>query len=504
MKNALAYARVSTKEQAEKGLSIPAQLKAITAFAKANGFRIVGEYLDQGESAKTADRPEFRNMIKTCQRDKSIEAVIVHKIDRFSRNNIDFYAYKAILKKEGISIISVTENIQDNPSGEFLENIVVAMAQFYSSNLGQEVLKGMKEKFARGEWPIMAAVGYKNIKDDKDHSEVIEDKDKSYLIQQLFKLYASGQYSLGSLGEEMGNRGLKTKKGRFLSEEQIKHILQNKFYIGIMKMWGEERQGKHKPIIEKSLFNQVQNIMNERKITQDRKQTRDFLLRGLVYCQSCQMKLTAEVHPRGDYYRCRSPINHKCKEKYIPLQSLETQVEKLYDAIEPPVKLLKLLKAEIEEIHSNFKAKSQNELSNLKRKISDSEAKMDTLVDNLATRTITPDVYKKYSQVYEKEIKEAKDRLAVLDKDYSSNFDFIDKCMILASTISKVHRTFGFRQKKNLAKAFFKRIWVKEKTIRKIELNSPFNFLLREQAKNIQSRFPDLVFEGCPKQAALK
>jgi len=85
MKNALAYARVSTKEQAEKGLSIPAQLKAIREYANSHGFRIVGEYVDEGESAKTANRPAFRRMIKRCQRDKSIDAVIVHKIDRFSQ-----------------------------------------------------------------------------------------------------------------------------------------------------------------------------------------------------------------------------------------------------------------------------------------------------------------------------------------------------------------------------------------------------------------------------------
>lgn len=141
MKNALSYSRVSTKEQVDKGLSIPAQLKAIKEYAKSHGFRILEDYVDEGESAKTADRPAFRKMIKRCQKDRSIEAVIVHKIDRFSRNNADFYAYKAILKKEGVRLLSVTENIEETPSGEFIENVLVAMAQFYSRNLAEEVLK---------------------------------------------------------------------------------------------------------------------------------------------------------------------------------------------------------------------------------------------------------------------------------------------------------------------------------------------------------------------------
>jgi len=345
---------------------------------------------------------------------------------------------------------------------------------------------------------MQSSIGYKNVRDEKGRSEVVEDKDTSYLIKQMFRLYATGQYSLSSLSEEMANRGLKTSNGKLLTPESIKYILQNKFYTGKMVMWNEEVQGKHKPLIEESLFNQVQNILAERKITQDKWQKRDFLLRGLVYCQSCQRRLTAEVHPRGDYYRCQSSVNHKCAEPYLPIKSLENQVGKLYDLMEPSTKLLKLLKAEIEEVQSNFQAKSRNEILNLKRKVAENEAKMDALVDNLASRTIMPEVYKKYSQRYEKEIKDAKDRLAVLEKDYSSNFDFIDKCMILASTISRLYKKFSFRQRKNLARAIFKRIWVKGRGIRKIELNSPFDFLLKNQTRKIHSAFPNLVFEHYP------
>jgi DNA invertase Pin-like site-specific DNA recombinase len=505
MKNALAYARVSTKEQAEKGLSIPAQLKAIRDYANSHGFRILEEYVDMGESAKTAERPAFKRMIKKCQKENSIDAVIVYKIDRFSRSNIDFYAYKAILKKEGVRLISVTENIEETASGEFIENVLVAMAQFYSRNLAEEVLKGMKEKFRRGEWPVKAPLGYKNVRDEKGYAYVIEDKETSYLVKQMFKLYATGQYSLPSLSEEMARRGLKTKNGKCLVPEKIKRILQNKFYIGKMVMWGEEVKGNHKPIIDESLFKQVQNILAERKIAQEKWQRREFLLRGLLYCQNCKRRLTAEVHPRGEYYKCPYNVNNKkCSEPYIPTKLLESRVEKLYTLMEPSVKLLKLLKAEIEEVQRNFQAKSKNEIANLKRIIAKNEAKMDALVDNLASRVITPDVYKKYSQRYEREIKNARDRLAVLEKDYSSNFDFIDKCMILASTLSRLHKKFSFRQRKKLAKAIFKRIWVKNREIRKIQLNPPFDFLLKNQTRKIHSIFPNLKFEHYPLKSTKK
>jgi hypothetical protein len=315
----------------------------------------------------------------------------------------------------------------------------------------------------------------------------------------MFKLYATGQYSLPSLSEEMARRGLKTKNGKCLVPEKIKRILQNKFYIGKMVMWGEEVKGKHKPIIDESLFKQVQNILAERKIAQEKWQRREFLLRGLLYCQNCKRRLTAEVHPRGEYYKCPYNVNNKkCSEPYIPTKKIENQIEDLYDLMEPSPKLLKLLEAEIEEVQRNFQAKSKKEIANLKKRIAENEAKMDALVDNLASRVITPDVYKKYSQKYRRETKDAKDRLAVLEKDYSSNFDFIDKCMILASTLSRLHKKFSFRQRKKLAKAIFKRIWVKNREIRKIQLNPPFDFLLKNQTRKIHSIFPNLKFEHYP------
>lgn len=192
------------------------------------------------------------------------------------------------------------------------------------------------------------------------------------------------------------------------------------------------------------------------------------------------------------------------EEAYEIYEDLLKVLKKRDMLMKPSAKLLKLLKLEIEEVQKNFKAKSTNEIRNLKRKIKENEAKMDALVDNLATRTITPEVYKKYSQKYEKEIKNTSDRLKVLDKDYNTSFDFIDKCMILASTLSRLHKVFSFRQRKNLAKALFKRIWVKDKEIKKIELNPPFDFLFKDRIKKIKSSFPDLVFERYPVEGTKK
>ena len=107
--NCLAYARVSTTEQADKDLSIPAQLDAIKVYAEDNKFAIVDEFVDAGESAKSADRPQLQEMLSRCRRDKSIEFVLIHKLDRLARNLNDHVAIKALLGKNNIQLISVTE-----------------------------------------------------------------------------------------------------------------------------------------------------------------------------------------------------------------------------------------------------------------------------------------------------------------------------------------------------------------------------------------------------------
>lgn len=149
---AIAYARVSSREQAEKELSIPAQLDAIRSFCKYKGWKLLNEYVDAGKSAKTDERPAFQRMIAQAKRaDRGFEAIVVHKFDRFSRNRQDHVIYKSLLKKCGVLVYSVTEQTDpDTPHGFLIEGILEVMSEFYNINLKKEVMKGMTENATRG------------------------------------------------------------------------------------------------------------------------------------------------------------------------------------------------------------------------------------------------------------------------------------------------------------------------------------------------------------------
>lgn len=146
MSRAVIYVRVSSREQAEGGYSIEAQLEACRRFAIEKGWTIEDEFTELGESARTANRTAFKAMIALLEEHGDISYLVVDKIDRLARNLADYAAIKARCKKLGIRLVSVTEGMEEGPSGRLVEGSMVAIAEFYSDNLGQEVRKGMQQK----------------------------------------------------------------------------------------------------------------------------------------------------------------------------------------------------------------------------------------------------------------------------------------------------------------------------------------------------------------------
>jgi len=488
--NTILYARVSTDRQAQKDLSIPAQMSAMQDFVKKKGWKIIGTYIDAGESAKTADRPELKKLLKFCrEKGGQVDIVMVHKIDRLARNLVDHATIKGLLKQKEIRLVSVVENCEDSITGQLVENIMASIAEFYSANLGEEVKKGVSVKLKKGGWPGKAPVGYKNVKDEKGKPYAIEHPEIAPLVRQTFELYSTANYSLGVLSEEMYDRELKTRYGNKFSKEKMKQILSNRFYIGKMVWKGKEYPGTHKPIISEKLFYQVQDVMSSRHTETGEKGKFKFLLRGLTYCQTCGEKLTAEIHPRGSYYCCiRNHQKDRCPEPYSPIRDLEEQLEDFYKRIQPPVKILKLIKQELETLVKKRQRIAQKELTNLQQTISKTEEKELKLADELIGQDISREIYKKIQQKLMTEKIADQKRLAQLKVDYTEPLDFLDKCIVISSTLYHLHQKFNFEQRKKLLRAIFEKIEVKNKTIVNVKLNPPFSFLLQ---KDLEGLFKD-------------
>lgn len=193
------YLRVSTKEQAEHGLgeegfSIPAQREACVRHVADKAWTVVDEYSDRGESARTADRPQLQAMLARVGEDADVDAIVAHKVDRLARNLEDHVAIRAVLRKRGVALVSVTENLEETASGRLVEGIHALMAEFYSANLASEIRKGMGQKAKMGGWPHAAPLGYRNVRESiagRAVAHIVVDEERAPFITAAFELYAT-------------------------------------------------------------------------------------------------------------------------------------------------------------------------------------------------------------------------------------------------------------------------------------------------------------------------
>ena len=217
--DAVIYLRVSTREQAERGgeaegFSIPAQREACQRKAEQLGSVVVAEFVDAGESARSTARPELQRMLAYLA-EHPTRYVIVHKVDRLARNRADDVEINLAITKAGSTLVSVTENIDETPSGTLLHGIMSSIAEFYSRNLANEVIKGMSQKARNGGTVTMAPIGYRNVRTTDElgrEVRIIEiDPERAEHVRWAFETYAEGEWSLSMLLEALTERGLTTR-----------------------------------------------------------------------------------------------------------------------------------------------------------------------------------------------------------------------------------------------------------------------------------------------------
>jgi site-specific DNA recombinase len=195
---AVLYARVSSERQAEKDLSIPSQLKALRNYALGKNWQIVREFVDEAESARTANRPKFQEMIQCAkQRPTPFDVILVWKLSRFARNREDSIIHKRDLKKHGVSVVSINEQVDDSPTGQLLEGLIETLDEFYSANLSQDTRRGMKENAQRGHLNgARVAYGYRaTSKDFNGHSKRVMEvcPNEACAVKKAFELALDGE-----------------------------------------------------------------------------------------------------------------------------------------------------------------------------------------------------------------------------------------------------------------------------------------------------------------------
>jgi len=298
MKKYFGYIRVSTTKQGEQSSSLPEQRAAIEAYAQRQSLKIV-EWFEEQETAASQGRPIFNRMLKRLECGEAT-GVITHKIDRSARNLKD-WARVGDLVERGFEMHFAHESLDlTSRSGRLSADLLAVIASDYIRNLRDEVRKGFYGRLKQGLYPLQAPVGYLDQGGGKPKTI---DPVMGPLIRQAFELYATRLWSLHTLRDEMHARGLRNKRGKKLSIHGISAILNNSFYIGIIKLSsGEVFQGIHETIVDPAAFDIVADILAGR--TPKRGARRRHRYQQLMRCAGCAGTLVPEQHKGHTYYRC--------------------------------------------------------------------------------------------------------------------------------------------------------------------------------------------------------
>lgn len=332
---AAAYIRVSTEDQIE--YSPDSQLKRIREYADRHHLRIPEEYifLDEGISGRSAkNRPAFLQMIRAAKKKpKPFGQILVWKFSRFSRNRQDSIFYKSMLRKEcGIDVISITEQLSDDPTSILIEALLEAMDEYYSINLAQEVRRGMNEKFSRGGIVTSPPFGYQ-IK----NGCCLPDAAAAPLIPMIFSDYLQGK-SCRQIAEKLNHMGAETIRGNRFEARAIRYILENPFYLGMQRRHllhtGKEEPMTVVPAFHPSLIDEETFLAVQERLQATRKSRyfhsdtpASFMLRGLVRCSFCGAVLT-QIR-KGETLQCCRYTRGQCTESHsISLDKLNGAVLK--------------------------------------------------------------------------------------------------------------------------------------------------------------------------------
>ena len=341
MTPAALYARVSSDRQ-DVDLSVAAQLRALRDYAEKNGYLVAREYVDEAESGRIADRPQFQRMLDEAGKPRApFKEILLWKFSRFTRKREHAVAFKSMLRRRGVRVVSITEQAEDNATGRLLEAIIESVDEFYSENLAQEVVRGMREAASRGFW-VASRVPYGfskvMVQDGAKKRPTLEpDLATAPVVERIFDMAESGRGIL-DITRTLNDEGIANPTGRLWSKNGVHIILKNETYTGTL-VWGTDAKDKAEPvrvekafpaIVSRSRFRRVNRKLRSRapRRAHPRRVSSPYLLSGILKCETCGKAMTAAEAKGGryTYYVCHSLLKRgsgTCKPPRLNAKSFE-------------------------------------------------------------------------------------------------------------------------------------------------------------------------------------
>ena len=428
---AIIIARVSTEEQKEAGLSLPAQVTRLETYCKNKGFTIIKSF-SFDESAYKDDRSEFDAIFNFVIEQKEKVAICCDKVDRLSRNIFDkrvSYLYDKALRDE-IELHFTSDgqilNSKISAAEKFHFGISLGLAKYYSDAISDNVKRAIEQKWQRGEWAGRAPIGYKNITIN-GKATIIVDEYNALMVQKAFELYATGAFSLALLCKKINAEYTVN-----WSTSKLDWIFNNKFYYGIMALNNKEYPHKYPPLISPTLFDQVQQVKKNFNKKPIKYAGKPYIYRGLIRCADCDLAITPEKHKGYVYYHC-TQYNGKHGAEWLREEEITRQLEAVFQNMRIPDDIVDQIVETLNSVHQNKIEFHNQQFDKFTREHRETTKMLDNLyLDKLKMRITESDYDRFYVSL--------RDKLTDLNTQLSTLQDAEDNYYITAKYVLDLSR----------------------------------------------------------------
>ena len=413
------YLRVSTARQAEHDVSIPDQKRQGEAYCASRGYQLVETFVEPGASATNDRRPEFQRMIEAgTSKPAPFDVVVVHSFSRFFRDHFELEFYVRKLAKNGVKLVSITQEMGDDPMHVMMRQIMALFDEYQSKENAKHVLRALKENARQGFWNgSLPPIGYRVIDAEQRGTKMKKKLEIDPLhadtVRMIFRLASEGDGTSGPMGVKnivsyLNRNSMLTRSGGRWGIGQLHRILTRRTYIGEHRFNRRSKKGEVKPeeeivtvavppLIDLETFEAVQSRLqaNNPKVTPPRVVSGPNLLTGICHCGNCGGAMTLRTGKNGRYryYACSIRARQGetgCKGRAIPMDKLDRIVvghieERLLD----PERIEEILASLLDRRQESVERRSQH-IAELNQRAAEADMRLKRLYDAIEAGSLDP------------------------------------------------------------------------------------------------------------------
>ena len=413
------YLRVSTARQAEHDVSIPDQKRQGEAYCKSRGYQLVETFVEPGASATNDRRPEFQRMIEAgTSKPPAFDVVVVHSFSRFFRDEFEMEYYYRKLAKNGVKLVSMTQELGDDPIHQMMRRIMSLFDEYQSKENAKHVLRALKENARQGFWNgSLPPIGYRVVDAEQRGTKMKKKLEIDPLhadtVRLIFRLASEGDGTSGPMGVKnivsyLNRNRMFTRSGGRWGMGQLHRVLTRRTYIGEHRFNRRSKKGEVKPeeevvtvavppLIDLEIFEAVQRRLqvNNPKVTPPRVVSGPNLLTGICYCGNCGGAMTLRTGKNGRYryYACSIRARQGetgCKGRAIPMDKLDRMVVRhIEERLLDPERIEDVLASLLDRRQESVERRSQH-IAELNQRAAEADMRLKRLYEAIEAGSLDP------------------------------------------------------------------------------------------------------------------